>query len=89
MDDTAKTTESMPSTAQTMSNEANENVQQNETHDASDSVAKPTDSSDNLYPSFHVTYWMFYPYSQVSDEISFQILKCNWFWIKILTLLSS
>lgn len=25
-------------------------------------------TSDDLYPNFHVTYWMFYPYSQVSSN---------------------
>lgn len=25
-------------------------------------------TSDELYPNFHVTYWMFYPYSQVSTN---------------------
>lgn len=24
-------------------------------------------AADNAYPNFHVTYWMFYPYSQVSS----------------------
>lgn len=77
LDDGTKTTESMPSTSQTISNELNESVeQQNETYDSNEpSAAKPTDSSsDNLYPSFHVTYWMFYPYSQV-NELNFEIRK--------------
>lgn len=75
MDDGTKTTESMPNTSQTIDNNLNETVQQNETYDANDSVPKPIDTStENLYPSFHVTYWMFYPYSQV-NEILFRMKR--------------
>lgn len=27
-------------------------------------------TNENTYPSFHVTYWMFYPYSQVSSALN-------------------
>lgn len=75
MDDVTKTTESMPSTSQTIANELNETVQLDETYDTSDSLPQPTDSTaDNLYPSFHVTYWMFYPYSQVNKLLN-QIIE--------------
>lgn len=58
-EDTTKTTES-PNITQSIVNELNESVERNETFDQN------TESpSNDSYPSFHVTYWMFYPYSQV------------------------
>lgn len=43
--------------------------ERNETND-NETIKRTTDSKettdeDTTYPSFHVTYWMFYPYSQV------------------------
>ncbi|XP_031622573.1 uncharacterized protein LOC116340290 [Contarinia nasturtii] len=64
LDEVTKATES--STMQTMSNESsNETVELNENYDSNETV-KSTDLpiKSSSYPSFHVTYWMFYPYSQ-------------------------
>lgn len=65
VDDLIRTTESIPSTIQTIVNELNETIRSNETSDSNGSDSKET-SSNSFYPRFHVTYWMFYPYSQVN-----------------------
>lgn len=44
----------------------------NNQSDQADDSAKSSDQ--NAYPTFHVTYWMFYPYSQVSSP-PFQIKR--------------
>lgn len=70
-EDLAKTTESTPPTSQTIVNELNENIDRDETIDAIGEAASNVNSdaresiANSSYPSFHVTYWMFYPYSQV------------------------
>lgn len=67
LEDVTKPTES--NTMQPMSNEtSNETIAQNENYDSNETV-KSTELpiKSNSYPSFHVTYWMFYPYSQVNN----------------------
>lgn len=75
-DDVAKTTESTPIPSSTIPNESNEIGDNNETHELNnDATAKPNSaskespSSNSSYPTFHVTYWMFYPYSQVMKNL--------------------
>lgn len=64
--DVTKTTE-LPNISHTIANESNEIDEQIEMN-ASIETTRPTDSStNNSYPNFHVTYWMFYPYSQVNN----------------------
>lgn len=71
-DDPVRTTESTPSTSQTIVNESN-----NETSDSNGSDSKET-ASDGSHPRFHVTYWMFYPYSQVNQS-HHSIVTTNFF----------
>lgn len=54
----------IPESIKTLSNEIDERNESNIDEQKRSSDSK--DNSDNItYPSFHVTYWMFYPYSQV------------------------
>lgn len=48
--------------------ETSDNESMSKQHQQIDATENST--SNNLYPSFHVTYWMFYPYSQVSIGFS-------------------
>lgn len=79
-DDAAKTTESTFSTTPTSeSNEIVENID-------NDSEAKPEadlkeTTPNGSYPSFHVTYWMFYPYSQVTLFVTISILMTHSIWL--------
>lgn len=80
-DDAVKTTEFTSTVSSTATadataatSEPNDIVDSYETHASSgDATSKPNaattshseTSSNHTYPTFHVTYWMFYPYSQV------------------------
>lgn len=76
-DDPVRTTESTPSTSQTIVNESIETDRNNETSDSNGSDSKET-ASDGSHPRFHVTYWMFYPYSQVNQS-HHSIVTTNFF----------
>lgn len=65
-DDRNRTTESTPSTLQSIVNELNETVRHNDTND--DLKGSESKEATSKNPRFHVTYWMFYPYSQVLIE---------------------
>lgn len=67
-DGITKVPDSILSTSKPIADEANAQFEQNEIN-SSESTKRNVDSKENVenitYPSFHVTYWMFYPYSQV------------------------
>lgn len=64
-DDVIRTTESTPSTLTPIANEINENSWLNNTHGIDSMAFDSKETKHKSYPRFHVTYWMFYPYSQV------------------------
>lgn len=75
MDDVTKTTESTSTMSSTLFNESNEAADYNETYTINNPDANPNfnlgskeTTTDTTYPTFHVTYWMFYPYSQVNRK---------------------
>lgn len=78
-DDEVKITEATTSTSQIV-DESIESIERNETFNQNDDVTMKNPSelpSDGSYPSFHVTYWMFYPYSQVDEEKKRRIMHIS------------
>lgn len=90
MDDVTKTTESTSTMSSTLFNESNEAADYNETYTMNNPDAIPNLNSgsketttDTTYPTFHVTYWMFYPYSQVKRKPFIQKLDKKKLYSKI------